>query len=104
MPLFHYDKFKWLSSSPVKYYSSSLVAYLLLLHIHSAHLWMVLETRGFLRLIKHKGKSSLSKGCYNPLKNLGVIIHFSEIIKLQFGANCQLWYDFYSFLKFIVSV
>ena len=41
----------------------------------------------FCAVYDYVGKADLSKSWWNPKRKLGVTMHFSEIIKLQFGKK-----------------
>ena len=47
----------------------------------------LLKQRYFCAVYKYAGKVDLGKGCWNPKRNLGVTVHFSEIIKVQYGIK-----------------
>ena len=48
-------------------------------------------------------QKDLSKGYWNPKRKLGVTIHFSEIIKLQFGKKCHTLLCILALFRIIVA-
>ena len=47
----------------------------------------MLKQRYFCAVFKYAGKADLDKGYWDTKRKLGVTMHFSEIIKLQFGKK-----------------
>ena len=83
----------------------------MLLRIRSAHLgmvrlvskrWCLLKQRYFCAVYNYAGKADLGKGYWNPKRKLGVTMHFSEIIKLQFGKNSIRCLVFWRFLELLL--
>ena len=65
-------------------------AYVLCISRYSDFLSAVLISTGiFLTIQNYAEKTELSKCSWYPKRKLGVTIHFSEIIKLQFGKECH---------------
>ena len=48
--------------------------------------------------LRYAEKAELSKCFWYPRRKMGVTIHFSEIIKLQYGKNAMHCFVFYCFL------
>ena len=63
----------------------------------------VVPARYFCAVYKYAGKVDLDKGYWNPRRKLGVTMHFSEIIKLQFGKNCQALFCILALFRIIVA-
>ena len=45
------------------------------------------ETKHFTVIYNYAGKAGLGKSYWNPKRKLGVAMHFSEVIKFQFGKT-----------------
>ena len=61
------------------------------------------NTKVFCAVYDYAGKADLSKAYWNPKRKLGVTIHFSEIIKLQFGKKRHTWLCILLLFRMIVA-
>ena len=74
-------------------------AYVLRISRYSGFLWVVpTNTNMFLRVLKLCG----GRRTWYPKRKLGLRMHFSEIIKFQFGKKAIHCFEFYCFLELLL--
>ena len=61
------------------------------------------KTELFLRALHLRGKTDLSKGYWYRKRKLGLTIHFSEIMKLQFGKKCHTLFCILGLFRIIAA-
>ena len=66
---------------------------------------LVTRKLGFLTAVPAEmGKADLGKGYWNPRRKLGVTMHFSEIIKLQFGKKLHTLFCILAIFRIFVAL
>ena len=61
------------------------------------------KTEIYCAVYNYAGKADLGKGYWNPKRKLGIITHFSEIIKLQFEKKCHTLLCILALFRIIVA-
>ena len=65
--------------------------------------WYLLIQGYFCVVQNYAEKAELSKCFWNPKRKLGLNMHFSEIIKLEFGKKSQYYALYFNAFRIIVA-